>query len=811
MRKSKKIIALAVAACLSFGTVGTLAGCGDGGFQYKASRLSEMENPAQDYNGNLFYVNSLEFQIADPSVIYVSEGKGQGWFYAYGTSDEIGGHGIQAWRSKDLSRWECTGIALLPDYGVTWASDCYWAPEVIYDAEEKLYYMFYNAYHQDEILGHRDDGSPIYRLCLSVAYSETPDGPFLTPTGRNSDGKQLSESEPVYDLHGTNPAIPQGTAMDCALDASPFIDPETGKKYLYFGWYNVKGDGTYLYGMEMKDWYTPDYSTLTKLTRPGYSSLAQSDGGGIRDRDSEGHINEGPHMIYHNGKYYLTFSVNDFESPFYRVIQSVADEPLGTYLKVPEEDGGKVISTDYDWTHMMSAGHHAFINVNGELFIAYHTFKNRLTIKGDGRALAVDRVVWTTNSEGTEVMHTNGPSYSLQPLPEAISGYKNIAPLSTVTADNSLSDGDEALLTDGMIKYQEKDLVTEYEADEGTSTITLTWDDFKTARAIMIYNSYDYFNAFESVKSVEIEYMKANGSTDTVTVKNVQYDNEWFADDEWEFMTPGGSAVLEFNEMPVKSIKITIDAKEESILALNEIVVLGKDEACEGIDSFMPYSYLNRQTGSAHLVKDSNLFGTIVVDGKESSLQTMYGYDLSHDDGTENAYITQSGVRDQYAFFKDIYATSFYAEAEFTVTENKPYAKDAFPKFGIAISCDDAVSSTLFYYVDAQNNFTLGQVGCAPRALGGDDWDWANENTKSVDISYTNGNTVKLAVLRQGAKFYFLCNDTLLIESSNFALFGDLQRAGVGFLTFNSPVKISKYSATADEAKVAEKLAQYVN
>lgn len=800
MKTICKITAVAISVCLLAGTVGTLSACGDSssGFDYGTELLSSMENPAQDYNGNLFYVNSLEFQNADPCVIYITEGKGQGWFYAYGTSDEIGCHGIQAWRSKDLAHWECTGIALNPNFETTWATDNYWAPEVIYDSKDKLYYMFYNAYHQN-------DGN---RLCLSVAYSETPDGPFLSPTGRNSDGKQLSESEPVIDLRASNPALPEGMAMDHALDVSPFIDPETGDKYIYFGYYNTYGDGTYLHGMKMKDWYTPDYSTLTTLTRPGYSSLAQSEFG-LRDRDSEGHVNEAPFMMYHNGKYYLTFSVSDYTSPTYRVIQAISDSPLGTYEKVPETDGGKLLSTDLDWVHMTSAGHHAFITVGDELFIAYHTFLDRLTISG-GRALAVDRVVWTTNSAGTEVMHTNGPTWSLQALPEAISGYKNIAPDATVTANKSVRD--EALLTDGIVKYQEPDLAKEYEADSGTSTITLKWDDWKTARAIMVYNSYDYYTAFESVKKIEIEYMKANGSSATVTVKDIKYDNDWFKEEDWEFLRPGGSAVLEFSEMPVRSVRITVDSKEGEILALNEIVVLGKDEACDGVAVFQPYSYMNRQVGSAHIIIESDTFGTVLVDGEESSLATMYGYDVSHDDGTDGAYIQQNGARDQYAYFKDIYATSFYVEAEFTVTASKAYANDAYPKFGIAISCDDSVSSTLFYYVDAQNNYTLGQVGCAPRAIGGNDWDWVNENTRAVPgISYTNGNTVKLAVLRQGGYFYFLCDDEVVIESSSFALFGDNQRAGVGFLSFNTGMRISNYYATADSAAIAAKLAEYVD
>ena len=89
--------------------------------------LSEMDDVSTGYNSNLFYVNMLDFEVADPSVIFVTEGKDKGYFYAYGTSDEIGGHGIQGWRSKDLCHWECTGVAFMPDYDTAWAVNCYWA------------------------------------------------------------------------------------------------------------------------------------------------------------------------------------------------------------------------------------------------------------------------------------------------------------------------------------------------------------------------------------------------------------------------------------------------------------------------------------------------------------------------------------------------------------------------------------------------------------------------------------------------------------------------------------------------------------
>ena len=310
MRKSYKLLSL----ILSLGVVGSAAlglvacdapGGGtssapattDATLDYDAELLSKAENVSDGYNSNLFYVNTLEFQVADPTVIYITEGEEKGYFYAYGTSDEIGCHGFQAWRSKDLSHWECTGVAFQPDYNVTWATANYWAPEIIY--ENGLYYLFYNAYNQFD---HN-------RLCLSVAYSRHPAGPFVSPDGRkDANGNMLHASEPVFDVTINNPELAKlaesdpTLVRDHALDASPFVDPETGDKYLYFSYYNNYGEGSFLYGMKMKDWFTPDYSTLTMLTYPGYVSVESGKNNVHEDKLTEGGVNEGPFMIYHEGK-----------------------------------------------------------------------------------------------------------------------------------------------------------------------------------------------------------------------------------------------------------------------------------------------------------------------------------------------------------------------------------------------------------------------------------------------------------------------------------------------------------------------------
>ena len=810
MKKTRfaTIIALLLSCSI---LLGCFSGCATKGqFDYETELLSEMEDPINDYNSNLFYVNNLNFEIADPTVIQITEGEEKGYFYVYGTSDEIGTHGIQCWRSKDLSHWETMGIALEPDHNNTWASENYWAPEIIYDENDKLYYLFYNAYNMfDE-----------NHLWLSVAYSTHPAGPFIVPDGfRNANGKMMKATEPVYDVTESNPILKelsdQGKVIlrTNALDASPFIDPETGDKYMYFASrqdHAASGyDGTHIYGLKMKDWFSPDYSTITRLTYRGYLTVEAGENGDYTQTVEEGMINEGPFMMYHDGNYYLTFSKFGMHEINYRVMQAISDKPLGAFVKVKDDDGGTVVSTDTgSWGHIVTAGHHCFIKCGDETFVAYHTYKDRNSL-AEGRALAVDKVVWITNSEGKQVMHTNGPTWSLQALPESVSGYKNIAPSAKITSDNTADGSNVSLLNDEIVKYQEFDMATEYVANTGKTTIKLSWKDYKTVRAIMVFNSYDYFQTFVQVDKIEMEYKKANGFKGKVEIKNIPFDWAWCQEPDYEQMRPGGSSVVEFNEMAVKSITITLrSAQDSESLAINEIVVLGKDEKIKGVSKFEEYSYENATCGSAHIIKESLNFGNF----EDIGLNTMYGYDLENDDGTENAYIIQKSAGQQFAYFKGVYSPNFYAEAEFTVTADKAYMQDKFPKFGLVVASGAPNSYKLFYYVDGEKGFTTSKVGLAQQKIGGTDWDWKTGNhlTEVDDIQYNNGKYVKLAILRTGKDFYFICNDKVIMQSSAFNVFNATKESAVGFLSFNTELKIQNYSVTTDLTKIQQKLNQYV-
>ena len=767
--------------------------CGDSsGTNSDFSFYNENLTSNSDYNGNLFYLNSLDFEVADPSVIYITKGVEKGYFYAYGTSDNIGCHGFQSWRSKDLSHWESMGVAFMPDYANTWATTNYWAPEVVYDNEDGLYYMFYNAQNLN-------DNNYQY---ISVAYSSDPAGPFVVANNRrDSNGDMLLSTKPVVDLTPDNSKIDSLTVRRQAIDASPFIDPVTGDRYLYFSYYD-SFDQSEIFGMKMTDWFTPDYSTLKQLTAVGWLSVKAKQNSDITKKTAEGTINEGPFMLYDNGIYYLTFSVYGYTSENYQVRQALGTSPLGTFNKVAVEDGGAVVATDSNWSDVTSSGHHSFVRCGDEIFIAYHTFKNRTDISS-GRALAVDRVEFVQNSKGQKVLHTDGPTYSLQALPELVSGYKDIAGSAQISSDNTAAGSDVKYLNDNIIKLKNYDLATEYETKSGTADITLSWSEYKTARAIMVYNSYDYEKSFVEIKNIKIYYKGSDGKQHVAETGKIKYDFDFYSSVSEEVMNPGGSAVVEFDDLPINKIEITIVSPSDSEgVCLSEISVLGKDAEFESADSFKKYSYTNPEYSSSEIINESAEFGTV----KGTNLKTMFGYNLIYDDRTENAYITQKGCYDQYCYFKDIYSTKYYIEAEFTVTEIKAYANDPYPKFGIITSCPE---NTIYFYIDAVN-FNNDWVGCAQRKLDNSDWNWkaTEQLVEAKGIKYSNGNYVKMAMLRDGTDFSFYINDKLVISYNSFSVFVSNKQAGVGFLSFNTGLKIKNYSATQDGAAVDNKSAE---
>ena len=756
----------------------------------------------EDYNKSLYYLNELKFEVADPTVIYVDRGEEKGYFYAYGTSDLVGGYGIQCWRSKDLTNWEYKSVAYKPDFAETWASRNHWAPEVLYDEKQELYLMIYNAdYVEGDIYTDEWSKKGENSKSMTVVCAEEPYGPFIEMT------PQL-KTRPAYDFSPRNSAIPKELQRSNTIDGHLYIDPVGGKKYLYYSGYGYDGNkvwhGQTLFGVEMKNWLEPDYSTLKELTK-NFKTTVDLTYNDIDEGDPTT-VNEGAFMWYEDGVYYLTFSVYGFTDPMYQVRQAVSDSPMGPFTKIKPRDGGQVLVTDPAWDEVItSAGHHCFIPCGDELIIAYHTFLNRSDID-NGRALAVDTVSWVTNAKGQKLMHANGPTYSYQPLPEEISGYKNLAPQANITANNADADSDVKYLNDETIKVHSFDPVQEFTTSGGKTEIKLSFGKYVNARSIMVYNASDYDRTFTEITSIKLNCKGVNGNV-VKEIKNVPFDFEWHTDLS-SMVYPGATAIAEFDELPVNEITITVNCGPDDILAFNEIIVLGKEvDNPEPVTALKEYSYTNPAPVSSVPVYTSNTFGS----AGDGFFMSDYGFNLEHDDGTENAYVEKDWAGNmQNLYFKDVESTVFYVEVRLSTGDiDKAFNNDPAPKAGIVMRSRNKYFVS--YNIDYTTSFSNPKVGFVESKSDGSDYDWSKYLTYSVEgLKYSGSDSAKLAVARVGKQLYLFANDKLVAKFDTLRGFLDREdtACAISLVTFNCYTKFSGYSVTTDADEVNAKIQQ---
>ncbi len=799
MKMLKRLLVLLIASGMA---VISLSGCGLIKSTMSAEEYEDYEVVDGNYDESLFYINDLELRLPDPDVIYIDRGEEEGWFYAYGTSDDIGIHGFQCWRSKDFCNWEYKGVAYQPEFGETWADNVYWAPEVIYDEETELYLMFYSAQHDDDA-----------KKYLSVVCATQPYGPFTALDNvYNVDGKLLKTSEPVFDFFPETNAVLAATGVlpeggEATIDAHPYEDPQTGKKYLY--WSQAIETGQSIFGCEMKDWFTPDYTTVTKLTIPNQTKV---EGGVEFEEDTKYDCNEGPFMYYHDGKYYLTYSASGYMDEKYHVRQAIADSPLGDFEKLLDDEGGQILYADPSFGNVKSAGHHSFFKAGDELYMAYHTFINRMDLT-DGRALAIDKVVFAENKNGETVLRANGPTYSYQPLPSVVSGYTNVAADAKISANRTEKDSDVKYLNDGRFTTHYQDSFTnEYRAKEGTSKIELKFDEPVLAKAVMIYNAGNYEESFIEVQSVEVEYLSGNG-TKTAVMKNIPFDFDWHSADA-AVIFPGASSIVEFSDLPVKSITVKVASVDGYPLALNEIVVLGKKiENPAPTENIVAFTYDNGESISAAPVYESTTFGTA------GDYPSRYAFDLSHDDGTKDAYVDSVFAGGEVPlFFKDIVSTNFYMETEVTVLNEVPYCMepgtptDPSPRIGLVVrdASKEGDSDTRFLFWNLtcfDENYDSNQMICLTSDITGQtiDWkSWEKGQTNVRSLKCTEGNYVKLAIARLGDTFYLIANDEVVMVRDDIEGFNNSEdtASAVGFMTYSTSARFRNYSVKTDVSEV---------
>ena len=168
----------------------------------------------------------------------------------------------------------------------------------------------------------------------------------------------------------------------------------------------------------------------------------------------------------------------------------------------------------------------------------------------------------------------------MQPKIEAYADYVNIADEATVSGSE-----DAGYLTDGLLsiyKYANPDFMQYVQETTITETTTFTFDfaDARSVRAVMVYNSKMETNAFNNIARVEL-ICEENGEETVRFIKDIRFGSENFQTNDYDgsiyYIISGAAAYAEFDELNVKSVRITVEVPEgQENVGISEIRILGK-------------------------------------------------------------------------------------------------------------------------------------------------------------------------------------------------------------------------------------------
>ena len=502
-----------------------------------------------DFNEDRYYRNDLKkLPLPDPYVLTVEE-NGEEVYYIYGTTDRTGSKTLDCYRTTNFNSFDLY-MNIDKQNENSW-SNCAdrsrFAPEV-YKFDD-TYYLYYSDIH-------KDNG----RRYISVMTSSSPTGPFV---------EYNNGQDAVFKFNDD-----LGLSV---LDQHVFQDDD-GQLYMYYSVYDTKVM-QYICGVKLKNPFETEGEHKV-LIRPG--QLKPTDPIGYDSSkvlswecyiDFE--VAEGPFMIKspENGLYYLTYSVNHYPNKYYSVCYAYSSSPLGDYTKPYEKNqvwtnllfgyAGTMQGTVYDqWDGFMSGtAHHCFFKIGDQYMIGYHAHGNRKGGQGAARFFGMDYLFFDNDG----VPFTRGPSYSIQPLPEKISGYRNLIEDSTIYYENIKNP--DYLFDNFVVEHYNLAQENDREATllTGKSYLKFKFDKKYTISGIFIYNSAFYDKALTS----DIPFISLqNGYTMENCSLNYNYIN-----DETEFVFPASGYHFDINDEQTDCIVIGFDCDKE--YNLNEIVILG--------------------------------------------------------------------------------------------------------------------------------------------------------------------------------------------------------------------------------------------
>ena len=243
-------------------------------------------------------------------------------YYMYATCD--GGVPFHVYTSSDCQNFIDRGVCLTK----TFASQDIWAPEVIKYKDK--YYMFYSGRSSEDGLMH-----------VQIASSDSPLGPF-----------EDIVNKPIINVPGKS-----------TIDGHCYI--ENDEKYLFF---SLDCSTNIINGVHTSQIYCVKLSDDFKSTIGEYTYISTPTSDFEKLSGPDWQWNEGPFVLKNNGKYFLTYSTNCYNSLWYAVGCYVSDNIMGPYIKQEEKPILKYISNK-----ISGPGHNAFfVDKDNKLKCVFH-------------------------------------------------------------------------------------------------------------------------------------------------------------------------------------------------------------------------------------------------------------------------------------------------------------------------------------------------------------------------------------------------------------------------------------------------------
>ncbi len=307
------------------------------------------------YGASPVSAGNPQFQGADPHAVFIGQ---ELWIFPTGgPGDSWNADRFGAWSSGDLKQWRSRGELIRRDR-IDWigndgaARHYLWAPGVA--TRGGKWYFYYSVGPQNPTPSR-----------IGVATADRPQGPY----------KDIGR-----------PLMTGGHGFE-AIDPMAFIDPRSGKAYLYAG-----GSA----GAKLRVWELGD-DMISILREVPVEQPPQ--------------FTEGAFMHERAGVYYLSYSHGHWNESDYSVHYATAASPLG-----PWRYRGAILSSD---AHHAGPGHHSVVRTaGGAWLIVYHRWErppDRGPFEGQ-RQIAIEHLYYRPDGTIRPIVMTDGTASPVLPV-----------------------------------------------------------------------------------------------------------------------------------------------------------------------------------------------------------------------------------------------------------------------------------------------------------------------------------------------------------------------------------------------------------